>query len=126
MATRIENLRTGMLADGGISAIVGTRIFYRKAVRQPSDSYIQFVRGSITDINGVREDDRFRFICFSKNMATLESLTQAVITFFNFRTTAIEGDNYFKVRLLDSTDFEIKLKSGFYYSMIDFEFLYAT
>jgi hypothetical protein len=118
------DIKTELEADAGISAIVGNRVKWRNPTRIPSGSYITLNRqGKERDI--ANQADKIRMICYSKDMVELESLTDQIISFLEGKTY-LNGNNYYMISLLNQTDGDEKLKEGFYWSMLTFQFNTVT
>ena len=117
----LEDLYFELTNDAAITAITtNQRIFYKNPQTVPSDPYIVYSRNTKTR-DMVTQFDRFQIACFSKDMAELETLANAVITLFEDKRS-MNGNEYYSIFLINQTDSDVKLQEGFYFSILTFEF----
>jgi len=131
MISRLTNIRTELLADVAVAAIVGTDIFYKNPTRTQTTPYISFIRSSKQE-DDVREQDIVQVTCFSSDGIVLEDLADAVKNALtvtdpsNVANLDIGGEGYFQATFILQSDSETKLKNGLFFTILTFELQFAT
>lgn len=107
-----------------IVAFSGTRSFYKNPVSEQSQTYIVY-SAKPKKRDSVSEFRIFQIACFSKDSLELEDLASAVIDYFESKRS-MNGNSYYSISLVNQNDPDIKLKNGFYYSILTFDFRQTT
>jgi len=122
----LKNINWELLHDGGIGAIVGSRVFYKNPINVPSDSYVVFARET-RQRDMVSDMNIFQIACFSKDMLVLENMTNAVIDCFEGKKSIGENNDFvYSLSLISQTDNTVMLENGFYYSIMTFEIKFTS
>lgn len=116
----MEDLRTEIVGDAGIAALVGDRVFNRDPVDQQSSTYLTFDRPA-KERNMVRERNQFRIFVYSKDLDEIETLSDLLITLFENKRS-MNGNEYFQIAFIGQTDNVDVLDSGFYWNVMQFQF----
>lgn len=119
-----EDIRTALIADAGINALVGSRIYKNDPIDEQSATYLTFDRPS-KERDMVRERNRFRIFVYSKDMDEVETLAGLLIAFFENKTS-LNSNEYYKIVFLGQTDNPLRLDNGFYYTLMNFQFDHTT
>lgn len=115
------NIRTAILADVTIAGIVSSRVFARKPNTDQSSSYITILIEN-DRINEISSVALCRIICFSKDMAQLETLSSRLIATLSAKTNIGGSTNMYKTRMVNRRDGDGRLDDGFYWTILFFEF----
>jgi len=102
-----------------ITAIVADRVFFRNPQNAQNSPYLVYARQQ-KERDMVRQKDRFQIVCFSRDSAELETLSDAVVALFEGRVE-MNGSEYFKIALIFQSDAGVKLSNGFYWNTLTFE-----
>lgn len=115
------NIRTAILADTAIATIVSSRVFARKPVTDQTSSYITLLLEN-NKLNDVSSVALCRMLCFSKDMAEIETLADRLISVLSAKTNLGGSTNMYKTRIVNRRDGDGRLDDGFYWTILYFEF----
>ncbi len=117
------DLRTELLSNAAVTAIIGTRMFLKAPVHTQTQSYVTFHRQyKLRDM--VSEKNVFKVVAFSQDMLELENLCAAIINALDTKT-ALNTNQYYSNSLVSQIDGPQKLDDGFFWSMMTFEFKHS-
>lgn len=116
----LQDIRLSLLANATIYSKVGDRVFTPQPLKTPNGTYIEFFR-SARNVLDVSDTNDMRFIIYSQDIEELESLVEDVRIHF-VGDKVLNGKSFYKIRMVNQTDGRVKLDTGFYFSMIDFDF----
>lgn len=115
------NIRTAILADTPIATIVSSRVFARKPITDQTASYITILLENDKP-NDVSSVALCRILCFSKDMAEIETLANRLISVLSAKTNLGGSTNMYKTRIVNRRDSDARLDDGFYWTILFFEF----
>ena len=119
----VTQIKTAMQADPTIAGIVGTRIYQEEPISAPTAAYIE-IRTAIIFRSMVDQEYSIQIFTFSDDLDTLETLNNAIISFFESKQT-VGTDFYYKIFFVNQSS-KTKLKNGFYFSVNNFIFKTTT
>ena len=119
----LKDLYYELTNEATIVAFSGDRSFYKNPVGEQTETYLVYsAKTKERDI--VSEFRIFQIACFSKNSLDLEDFASAIIDHFENKRS-MNGNSYYSISLVHQNDPDIKLKNGFYYSILTFDFRQA-
>jgi hypothetical protein len=119
-----EDLRTELIGEATISSIVGNRVYFRDPIGAQTQSYISYFRTKRAR-DMVSNHDRIKLILFSKSMSELLTLALNVINFLEGKRQ-LNSNEYYSLSFLNQVDSTEKLKDGFFWTMLEYEFKETT
>ena len=119
-----QDLRTELVGEASISAIIGDRMFLRDPIRKQTENYIIYNRVS-RKRDMVSDQNRFRLYLFSQRTSGLITLVDAVISFLEGKEI-LNGNHYYSLSFVNQVDGDEKLADGFFWSFLEYEFKQST
>lgn len=115
------NIRTAIVADATLVGIVSGRVFARKPLTDQTASYITILLENDKP-NDVSSVALCRVLCFSKDMAQVETMANRLVTVLSAKTNLGGSTNMYKTRIVNRRDGAGRLDDGFYWTILFFEF----
>ena len=115
----IQNIRTQIINDTALTAIVGQRVFYPAPISEQTASYITYRKVNRQRL--IAQDlQEFKFFCFSKTISEIDTMGDKLIDLFE--GNQITSANTYKIIFINQTDSPEKLDTGFFWTVLDFRF----
>ena len=115
-----EDLRLSLINEPTISAIIGNRMFLKNPINEQDSAYISYIRSDRTR-DMVADKNRFKLILYSTSSLELINLTEVVIAHLENRKL-LNGTLYYSLSFVNQVDSDEKLKNGFYWTILEYEF----